>query len=93
VIELASELKPGSNYLCYGNADSRMPSYDIAHFAEKIPDELTAVTLGAVEDLRAPVVTRSPLLESKRWLWAVIVVMIALLGYFTMKMMKQKSAA
>ena len=50
---------------------------------------LTSVTIGT--EAQNPVYsikTEKPLFENKAWLWALMVVIIALLGWFSFKMLK-----
>ena len=89
-IELAAKVQPGVNYLFYGNAFLAAPSYDVVHFRDKIPAELPALSMGQEENLTHPAVKTSPLFENKLWLWAIMGVIIGVLGYFTLKMMKAK---
>ena len=69
------------------------PSYDLVHFANKIPDVAHIASLGSQEKILHPDSGTGPLFESKFWLWGLMAVMIIGLGFFTVKMMKQKSAA
>lgn len=89
-VELIAKLKPGNNYLFYGNSSLVFPSYDLTYFEEKIPGELIPAALNQEEAIDHPQTQRSALFESKFWLWAVMLIVIAVLGYFTLKMMKGK---
>ena len=74
----------------YGNEKALRPRYDIDHFQNKIPAELTNLTLGKEQILkgeRSEVATK-PLFQSKIWLWFVMVVIIGLLGWFSLKMIR-----
>jgi hypothetical protein len=90
LIQLVARLQPGDNHLFYGNPGLGAPSYDIVHFEDKIPPTLTALQLLSAENLYHPIEKKSPLLESKIWLWAVMGIVILVLGYFTLTMMKKK---
>lgn len=90
-IELVAKLQPAENYLFYGNASLNAPSYDVVHFKDKIPTELSALSVGPEENLTHPLAKTSPLFESKLWLWVIMGVIIGVLGYFTLKMMKAKA--
>jgi len=89
-IELVTKVRPGENYLFYGRASLPAPSYDVVHFSDKIPAELPVLSMGQEENLAHPAAKTSTLFESKLWLWAIMGVIIGVLGYFTLKMMKAK---
>jgi hypothetical protein len=90
-IELAAKLPSGNTSLFYGNDRVAGPSYDMVHFTEKIPPNLMSVSLGPEKSLILPVKAPSPMLQSKVWLWVALVVIIAGLGFFTLRMMKSSS--
>ena len=84
--------EPAKYYLIYGNNESTKPEYDIAHFKENIPATLNTLTMGEevrIEKKHAK--TFEPLFKNKLWLWAIMSIIIILLGWFSFKMMKQKS--
>jgi hypothetical protein len=93
VIELLTFLKPGDTYLLYGNRFIDFPSYDITYFEEKIPETLPHLQLAQEENIAAPVEKTSALFESKYWLWAIMALVIGVLGFFTLKMMKNNAPA
>ncbi len=82
--------EPNLKYsLYYGNKNAASPNYDIANFESKIPANLTSVNIGAEE--KNPVYSiksEQPLFENKAWLWVLMAVIIALLGWFSFKMLK-----
>lgn len=90
IVELVANLKPENIYLFYGNRFLDLPFYDLTYFEEKIPDELVPASLGKEENIDTPQTQTNALVENKIWLWAIMVVIIAVLGYFTLKMMKGK---
>lgn len=81
---------PKLNYaLYYGNDQVNAPSYEIDKFENKIPTNLTALTIGKEENNPAyAIVTEKPLFENKAWLWVLMAVIIALLGWFSFKMLR-----
>lgn len=88
---LARYTKPAKYYLAFGKMNERKPQYDISLAATKIPDELSPLTLGAMEAIpKKESPTVAPLFENKLWLWAIMVVIILVLGGFTLKMMQKK---
>jgi len=89
-VKLVSKLGGGDVYLYYGKKNASAPSYDLAYFQEKIPTALKAVNAGAEENMTEPVEQTSPLFENQVWLWGIMIGVIALLGFFTLRMMKAK---
>ena len=78
-------------YLAYGNETARRPSYDIERSASVIPESMTALVMGE-ETIRveAEAQIAAPLFESELWLWGVMIVIIAVLGWFSVKMISNK---
>lgn len=75
--------------LAYGNKNARKPMYDIQKFTNTIPETVTALQLGKQQFIEVPAPDKPlPLFESKYWLWAVMFIVIILLGGFTLKMIK-----
>jgi len=84
--------EPGHYFLTYGNERARRPNYDIARFTNKIPENLVALKLGtAIAIDKKEVKEVQPLFKNKAWLWGVMAVVIGLLGWFTLRMMKEQA--
>lgn len=78
-------------FLVYGNAKAEKPSYDLGFFTDKIPATLTALALGDEQKRQKELTAMpEPLFKNKAWLWAVMVVIIVLLGWFSLKMIRGK---
>ncbi|MGB0524409.1 MAG: DUF3999 family protein [Flammeovirgaceae bacterium] len=76
-------------YLVYGNTKAQQPSYDIVMFKDKIPTELTELTLGQErETSHIPAQGAKPLFTNQLWLWVILVVLVVVIGGFGMKMLK-----
>jgi hypothetical protein len=75
----------------YGADAVRSPSYDLAWFENKIPNEPMVTEIGPPQLLIAAGPRASALFENKVWLWSLMGVMIVGLGFFTIKMMKARS--
>ena len=88
-IELIAKVSTGQNYLYYGS-NIAAPAYDLEHFTEKIPASLIALSVGEEEKITADAPAVAPLIQSKIWLWLIMAIVIALLGFFTLRMMKSK---
>lgn len=87
---IARFLEEADYFLIYGNPNARKPNYDIQHFKDNVPAELTQLNLGN----ETPIVqkeldARSPLFENKIWLWAILLILIAFLGYYSIRMLKK----
>jgi hypothetical protein len=93
VVKLISQLKPGANYLFYGNSNIGFPRYDIQYFERKIPAAIPDLSIGDEIDISVQQARKNPLFQNTMWLWAIIVAVIGVLGFFTMRMMKVKEAA
>ncbi|MFZ5970683.1 MAG: DUF3999 family protein [Bacteroidota bacterium] len=75
----------------YGSATTYAPQYDLVHFQNNIPDSVPLMQLGAEVFIGEPINRTAPLFENPMWLWAVMVLVIGVLGFFTFKMMKAKA--
>jgi hypothetical protein len=82
-------------YLVYGNKNASAPNYDISNFSEKIPKELSLLEIGEEKAVSSkPEKSGKPnyYFRNKLWLWAIMGVIILVLGWFTLKMIKTGSA-
>lgn len=91
-IRLAAQLPASSNiYLFYGKEGDTGPVYDMAHFQEKIPENLTAINYGPEEVKLLPLKAgKEGLITNKTWLWIAMAVVIILIGYFALSMLKKE---
>ncbi|MGF1533004.1 MAG: DUF3999 family protein [Bernardetiaceae bacterium] len=80
----------GNFHLVYGWTDARPPNYDLTKI-ESLPENATPVVLSPPQAVSKPEVTPppKPLFEDERWLWAVLVLLIVLLGGLSLRMMKK----
>jgi hypothetical protein len=88
---LARFTEPATYYLVYGHKSGSKPVYDINYFADKIPQNLTALTLG--EELvidKEKTLGTEPLFKNKLWLWCIMGLIVLVLGWFSLKMMKSE---
>jgi hypothetical protein len=77
-------------YLFYGNKMVQAPVYDLINFKNKIPTELENLNLGP--EMKGDIVHEEadvPIVQKKSWLWLVLIAMVLLLSYFSIKMLKQ----
>ena len=78
-------------FLVYGNENTETPTFDIINFTDKIPKNLTDLTFGTETLIDKKAATKAqPLFENKYWLWGIMLIIIALLGWFSLKMMKKE---
>jgi hypothetical protein len=83
--------QPAGYILCYGRPNGYPPSYDIAHFQDKIPAEMEYLALGEEKTSGAPsVYEASPLFRSPYWLWGVMAAIILSLGWCSLKMLGKR---
>jgi hypothetical protein len=83
--------EPATYFLTYGSNNAAKPNYDIARFPDKIPAALTTLDLGEelkIKKEQSP--GKSPLFKNPAWLWVLMVLIIVLLGWFTLKMLKNR---
>ncbi|UII76547.1 DUF3999 domain-containing protein [Flagellimonas sp. HMM57] len=83
--------EPADYFLAYGNADAKKPLYDISLTRSNIPKNLSKLTIGPeqlIPKTEKPQV--QPLFENKWWLWGIMILVVLLLGGFTLKMMQKK---
>ncbi len=77
-------------FLTYGNQKASSPYYDIQRFNNNIPENLSTLKLGKEQTItKQKSKTTTPLFESQWWLWIVMVVIIAVLGWFSLRMMRK----
>ena len=79
-------------FLTYGNKLMKAPNYDIVRFAESIPNESVVLSLGDEVSIEKQKAEEKPaLFISKRWLWVLILVIVVILGWFTIQLISKKS--
>ena len=85
--------KTADYYLFYGNSKVRKPQYDLIHFKKKIPKKLTVLPLGEENEISYPKEEEaSPLFVNEEWLWAIMFIIIAVLAWFSLKMLRKTDA-
>lgn len=87
---LIAKLDKGENYsLKTGNRELPYPEYDIKYFRENIPEELTVIKTRNLKIANAEVLSESQTIFTKTILWIVILIVIAILGFFSVKTVKE----
>lgn len=87
--ELVAQFPEAAKYLLvYSKPDTPKPQYDLANFKDKVPDQLPELKLGPEEvndDYSAP----GAAVSSPLWLWPVMIVAIAIMGFFAFRMLRK----
>ncbi len=84
---------PASYYLVYGIDHPVSPNYDLGRFTFTMPKEYSNLELGPEIKIKNQEEKNiHPLFENKMWLWIVMVILIAVLGIFSLKMIKKNTA-
>ncbi|KAA1243914.1 DUF3999 family protein [Aquimarina sp. RZ0] len=82
---------PATYYLTYGNPAVRKPSYDLKYIYDVTSEDVKTLRIGAEEAIsKNKPETVLPLFKNEIWLWVVMLIVIGLLGGFTLMMMKKK---
>ena len=83
--------KPAQYYLVYGNKRAYKPNYDIINFQQNIPKDLSGLSIGDEEEIsKSGTSLIGPLFKNKAWLWAIMIIIILILGWFSVRMLKTK---
>src|SRR5690606_34396350 len=77
--------------LAIGNEKERTPHYDIASFTNNIPEDLKLVSAANFVPINKKVIEKAgPILPFPKYiLWIILLGVIAILGFFTFKMLKK----
>jgi hypothetical protein len=90
--KLSSRLQKGKHYTMRFGKDLRMPAYDLYNFRTSIPEELPALQIRNIK----PVVKETKeigtptFFTSRRMIWAALILVIALLGFITLRMVRER---
>lgn len=83
-------VEPAKYYLTYGNKRALKADYDISRFSSQIPDSLIVLDLGIEEKIeKKGLHQKEPLFKSKFWLWGIMILIILILGFFSVRMLKK----
>ncbi|MFT4679332.1 MAG: hypothetical protein ACJAV7_002258 [Flavobacteriales bacterium] len=81
--------EPATYFLTYGNKMALRSHYDIIQFGDRIPNDIKLLSIGVEQMIeKVPIEVKEPLFQNKMWLWAVMIVVILLLGWFSLKMLR-----
>ena len=91
--QLITKLPVSENlYLAYGKENEATPNYDLIHFKDKIPNELSNVDYGSEQVKIITINKPDQLIKSKVWLWVVMGVVLVIIGYFALSMLKKEQS-
>jgi hypothetical protein len=84
------KLFPNKHYiLTYGKKNDASPQYDIEYFKNAVPIHLKKAELGTENQIpQSPVVVKQGLITNKMWIWVALIACVALVGFFTLKLLK-----
>jgi hypothetical protein len=89
-VSLVANLKKGSYTIKYANDKIGMANYDVAHFEKEIPTNLPRLAVGEETVLIASENhVEQAWFKNKNWLWAIMLGIVGLLGFFTVRMMRK----
>lgn len=91
-VRLVAELPASDNlYLLYGKPNDQAPVYDLVHFKTKIPADVPEITYGAEQVYTAVLPAKSPLINSKNWLWGAMSLIMVVIAFFSFRLLKNQS--
>lgn len=76
-------------YLYYGKSDATAPVYDLERFKDRIPASISSLQLSE-EQVIMPSNLHYDNMVSKWWLWVLLLLLIAGMGWFTFDMIRKK---
>jgi len=88
--QLLAYLEGGKQYFLLLTApDAAAPQYELQGFRDSIPDIVPELTVGRVTEAPAtPITARGDQPGNKLWIWISLVTVLAILGFFTMRLVK-----
>jgi hypothetical protein len=82
--QLIAYLEKGKRYqLLFNDSLSGFPDYDLQRFKDTIPGAISILNTGKIETLSGQNATSAIKKDNKWWIWPTIIVVVLLLGYFT----------
>jgi hypothetical protein len=93
---IIAKLVPGNSYtIRFSDPELQLPNYDLQHFQDKIPANLTELSASAVKDIevkKEAVVETVPFFRNPWFVWGAIIGVVVLLGFMSVKMVKEMKA-
>lgn len=93
VYKLTARFLEDANYfLVYGKPFDYRPTYDVTQFQNDIPNNLSRLNLGVQQDIiKKESKASSPLFENEYWLYGLLLLIILVLGWFSIGMIKKSN--
>jgi hypothetical protein len=83
---------PGIYSIVYGRFSTEHPVYDIDNFKDKIPDSLAEISPGPELNVSPEPPSGQPgFIHYRLLMWGILVLVMLMLGWFTLIMIKKKS--
>lgn len=87
---ITTRITETANYvLLYGDTKAGLPRYDLVRFRDRIPETMPVIQPGPEVRLLPDSVAPGPLLASRAWLWGVMILVIGVLGWFSVGMLRK----
>lgn len=77
-------------YLFYGKKNVKAPDYDQKYFNKVIYGKSNSTLSDEIIIPKKEEIVQKPLFENKLWLWGIMILIIGILGYFSLKMISKK---
>lgn len=88
--ELVADFTVDKRYvLAFGKPAATPPQYDLVYFSEKIPEDVPDVRFGDITSGVDEIKEDGGLLKHRLWIWAAIIVIIVLMGSFSISLLKK----
>jgi len=85
--QLIASLDAGKKYALFLNdSAAKAPSYELQNFKDSIPQVVKSIAVGSIEKNVTENATKVE--ASKKWLWITLLVVLAVLAFFTMRLVK-----
>lgn len=77
--------------LLLGKENATRPMYDLVQFADQIPTDVAALQLGNIHTINNATTIENTSSKYTILLWVIVLIMIGLLGYFTINMLRKSA--
>jgi len=88
-IYLTAFLNSGTYKLKFEDKKASLPSYDLSYFKDSIPSVLPVITPGKDSIIAQQAGVQEDFFKSMGWIWAAIACVIVVLGYMSVKMVRE----
>ena len=90
---IIAQLEAGKSYqLLFGDSNAVMPQYDLHYFESLIPASLKILTPGKISEIAFSTIAppSKSFFKDKRFIWAVLIIVVSFLGIVTFRMLKER---